>query len=195
MGVDSSVDVPIDINGDGVDDFLFDKWAFQQLALDPLTGGMMVVSTDDARVAPLHVGSLIGDSLTLQGAEWAGRSGISACAVFPDGLQCLGSFFGIDGYIGVQFPIEGEAHYGWIRLDHFEIAPGGTIIEWAFNDTPGESILAGQIPEPSTSVLIVAGLVFVFGRRWRINQGITRRSRATDGAAMFSEGQGNSPVC
>lgn len=169
-GVPSVIDVPIDIDEDGVSDFNFNKRSTFQLTLEPLTGGQMIVSTDGGRVMPLSAGDIIGESLSLETAVWAGRSSISACAAFPDGVQCLGDFFGVDGYIGIQFPIEGESHFGWIRFDHFAFSPGGSIIEWAYNDTPGESILAGQIPEPSISTLMMGGLMLVFGRRWRNSQ-------------------------
>jgi hypothetical protein len=54
----------------------------------------------------------------------------------------------LDAYIGIEFPIEGETHYGWIRLDHFLFAPGGRIIEWAYESTPGIPIYAGLKPVP-----------------------------------------------
>lgn len=94
--------------------------------------------------------------------------------------------YGEDAYLGFEFQAEDGKHYGWIRIHEFA-GVGGFFREYAYNDTPGESILAGQIPEPSTSILMMGGLVFAVGRRWRINQRITRRSRATDGAALFSE--------
>lgn len=188
FGVPSIIDVPIDIDQGGASDFNFNKRSTFQLTIEPLTGGQMIVTTDGGRVTPLRAGDLIADSLPLETTVWAGRSSISACAAFPDGVQCLGDFFGVDGYIGIQFPIEGETHFGWVRFDHFAFAPGGSIVEWAYNDTPSESILAAQIPEPSsTALLVVVGLVTVVGRRRRNNESRTRRNRATDGAALFPE--------
>ncbi len=154
MGVDSSTDVPIDLNSDGTNDFLFDKWAFQQLGLDPLTGGAVIVRTEDARVAPLNAGFRIGPTLALEKTHWAGRSAISACAAFPTGVHCVGTFFGLDAYIGVEFPIDGQTHYGWIRLEHFLFAPGGRIIEWAYESTPGVPIYAGLKPVPLKAPVI-----------------------------------------
>ncbi len=150
MGVNSSTDVPVDLNRDGTNDFFFDKWGNQQLSLDPLAGGRMLITKAGGRVTPLVYGSRIGLMTGVEGTEWAGRSGISACATFPEpsGYVCLGEFFGLDAYIGVEFAIDGQTHYGWIRLDHFLLAPGGRIIEWAYESTPGVPIYAGLKPVP-----------------------------------------------
>jgi len=69
---------------------------------------------------------------------------------------------GVDAYIGVRFLIDDETHYGWINLDIPDVYPentlnGGVIKDWAYNTVPGEMIFAGQVPEPSTWVLLIAG--------------------------------------
>ena len=184
FGVPSIINVPVDIDGDGLLDFSFNKRSNFQLSLEPLTGGQMVVSAAGGLVTPLEPGALIGSELTLAGAAWAGESSLSACASFPTGVHCLGEFFGVDGYIGIEFPIEGEAYFGWIRFDHFAISPGGWIVEWAYETEQGQSILAGQIPEPRALVLALIGWMLVMNRR-RGHQPTHRRSRATDGAALF----------
>lgn len=110
------------------------------------------MTTAGARVTPLSLGVGVGPHPEVDGTEWSGRFGssvgISACQTFPEpsGYVCLGEFFGLDAYIGIQFPIEGHIHYGWIRLNHFEISPGGRIIEWAYESTPGVLIYAGLKP-------------------------------------------------
>lgn len=60
-------------------------------------------------------------------------------------------------YLGVEFDIDGADHYGWIRLTVGGAGNGGVVHDWAYNTVPGETILAGQVPEPSTWALLVAG--------------------------------------
>jgi hypothetical protein len=146
FGAQSVVDVPLDVDGDGSIDFNFNQVSTSQLTLEPTTGGRMVVTIAGGRVTPLTSGVEIGPVLGVGGLEWAGRSSISACAAFPHRYVCLGEFFGLDAYIGIEFPIDGSTHYGWIRFDHFEISPGGWILEWAYETRPGVPIKAGAKP-------------------------------------------------
>lgn len=50
-----------------------------------------------------------------------------------------------DKYLGLQFEIDGELHYGWIRLDVTVGPVSLTIKDWAYNSTPNEMIIAGDI--------------------------------------------------
>jgi hypothetical protein len=78
----------------------------------------------------------------------------------------------------VEFEIDGNIHYGWIHYIGFGVAdqyglppsahiPGGWIEAWAYNTVPGEPIFAGQIPEPSTLVLMIFGAIGIWGLRRR----------------------------
>ena len=77
------------------------------------------------------------------------------------------------GFAGVQFLNSGNTLYGWIRLKWTDSADANpepntiTAIDWAYNDTPNGSILAGQVPEPSQALLALAGLGAVALRRRR----------------------------
>lgn len=72
----------------------------------------------------------------------------------------------IPGFIGLQFESNGNTHYGWVRLridDLDLIQLGGaniadaTVIDWAYEDTPGAAISAGAVPEPSALALLALG--------------------------------------
>ena len=55
-----------------------------------------------------------------------------------------GNFVDTSGYIGVQFLIPSSGfHFGWILYEH---TGGATsrIVSWAYEETPGASILAGD---------------------------------------------------
>ena len=55
-----------------------------------------------------------------------------------------GEFLGQEKYIGVRFYIGTEQHYGWIRLSMGEDVEPVTIIDWAYEETPGVPIQAGD---------------------------------------------------
>ena len=68
-----------------------------------------------------------------------------------------------DAYMGAQFYIGSEIHYGWVHLRVFR--NGGYIKEWAYDTVAGQGILAGAVPEPSAWVFLLLGLgAFAFSR-------------------------------
>ncbi len=72
------------------------------------------------------------------------------------------SFINTTGYAGIQLINGSDIYYGWIQVAVANYNNGnitGTLIDWAYNNTPGEAIQAGAIPEPSTFALIGAGLL------------------------------------
>jgi hypothetical protein len=54
------------------------------------------------------------------------------------------------GILGFEFTATDDiptTHYGWLRF-----IPGdtvGTLVDWAYESTPGQAIVAGAVPEPS----------------------------------------------
>lgn len=73
------------------------------------------------------------------------------------GSGTSGFFVGNRGYIGVEFLIENQIHYGWIDLDNYSWWQS-EIHGWAYESEPGKPIIAGAIPEPSTLLLACATL-------------------------------------
>ena len=86
-----------------------------------------------------------------------------------------GPAFDTQGFLGIrvfeqEFDWEEEdalPYYGWIRIEHSAADATLTVHDWAWNSTPGEPILAGQIPEPATYAILVAlgALGFAIVRR------------------------------
>ncbi len=68
-------------------------------------------------------------------------------AVFSSGTS-TGNFLGKQGYLGVTFISNGNSHYGWIQYKASEEAKIGTIIDWAYDDTPGKAIKTGATKDP-----------------------------------------------
>ena len=92
------------------------------------------------------------------------------------------------GFAGFQFD-DGEV--GWIRLKWQDVNSDGypdqlTAIDWAYNSTPGESILAGQtaVPEPGSLslALLAAGSAGVLALRKRRRIAKTTSSHSQDAA-------------
>jgi len=52
---------------------------------------------------------------------------------------------GEPGYLGIKFEIAGATHFGWIQYKAETDATVGTIIDWAYEDTPNKAIKAGSI--------------------------------------------------
>ncbi|MGF1448461.1 MAG: hypothetical protein ACFB20_03495 [Opitutales bacterium] len=81
-------------------------------------------------------------------------------------------------YFGVEFLIEVQTHYGWVQMDFDRDVPlrfgdGATLIDFAYESTPGKAITAGTIPEPATYGLV--GVCIAFGALMR--QSVRRHVR------------------
>jgi hypothetical protein len=110
------------------------------------------------------------------GAEWGGHLALGLLHVATRGSTHVGGYNGTSQY--ALFTFEDASfnnYYGWLQLDSAVSGSAGPLItlnEWAYDDTPGEFIAAGDtgVPEPSTMdltglaalILGAAGL-----RRWR----------------------------
>ena len=73
------------------------------------------------------------------------------------------------GYIGVEFSIASETHFGWIAIENSPEEPlvSGRLTGWAYETIPGKSIPAGAIPEPGTGILLIFGVTVMCGGRRR----------------------------
>lgn len=66
----------------------------------------------------------------------------------------------------VYNPDDGETRYGWMRTQlQNGGTPGGTIIEYAYETSPGVGIRTGDVPEPTSLGLLGLGGLALIGRR------------------------------
>ncbi len=95
------------------------------------------------------------------------KDSIERAACFDaGGLFCGGNFLGGIGYLGAEFDIAGDTHYGWLEISSLDGVPYIDVLSWAYESEPGVGILAGAIPEPSaTAMLLAAGLLILRRRR------------------------------
>ena len=62
-------------------------------------------------------------------------------------------------YWGLAYAVGGgNFNYGWVQLSYDASTTTATFIGAAINTTPNESILVGQVPEPSAVSLLAIGL-------------------------------------
>ena len=156
----------LDLNGDGGIDFRFRARSGEFMVI-PVGQNAVLGTPDPPPNLVGAVGALLpGYTISLNPVsprEWI-RSGVAPVAgaygpVFGYEWQRVTS----DAYMGAQFYIGSEIHYGWVHLRVF--SNGGYIKEWAYDIVAGQGILAGAVPEPSTWAFLLLGLGgFVFSR-------------------------------
>ncbi len=138
-----------DLDGDGVDDFSLNIFnaaggagavIFTGTASAVNSNGLVgAASGNYTYPSNLSSGTVIdGNSPIVNSAR--GDLNFYSCA-YPGSNFCNGV---TDGYIGLQFMVSGNTHYGWVRIDLSADAASMTIKDYAFNSTPNEAIEAGQ---------------------------------------------------
>lgn len=172
-GNPATQDYNIDLNGDGDFDLQHDSsgsssylrtWGGTRLLglRQPFQG----VSWYDSQPYPLTTGVSIGEDSPVFFPQYGMLSGWQSHPIGVPGAASLhvrynvgssGSFLGIRGYLGIEFLIDGQVHYGWMDLDNYNWNQT-EIHGWAYETDPGKPILAGSIPEPSAPLLACATL-------------------------------------
>jgi hypothetical protein len=75
---------------------------------------------------------------------------------------------GTPGYVGFAMnPGGGPDHFGWMQVILNNSPSGGTIVDYAYESTPGVAILAGAVPEPAAAASFAFGLACFLLRRRR----------------------------
>lgn len=173
----TQVNIPIcgatvDLNKDGKPDFSFACYASQyehsfyvKMMVAPLTGGKSVggargsggpyasALASGAKIGPsAHFSSSVGIE-QLQIERSGGGQSISTYSQYS-----LNGQWGNKGphYLGVKFLINGQTHYGWIRMsvtrrNHHAQSLNGTITEFAYETTANKAITAGATKDDSAS--------------------------------------------
>lgn len=80
-------------------------------------------------------GTLGASQTTYLGAPYGGTYG-----PYTDG-----NFLGSEGYIGIRFDISGATHYGWARVEVASDGKSLTIKDYAYDQTAGAAIPAGDV--------------------------------------------------
>jgi len=161
--IDRNTHVAVDLNNDGLPDFMFSNFQTQNAPLGFKTFLLEVKPTFKANRA-MYFHSSKGRGRTcaadLASDEQVGPAGPfqpgasqilleeSTGSAYSTALYC--AFAGPQtrkGYIGVKFNISGQTHYGWIRLSVSAFA-SATITGYAYETVPNKPILTGQESGP-----------------------------------------------
>jgi hypothetical protein len=152
----------IDMNTDGTDDFTISVFignkAFAgfsgsgtEIYLTPASSNdavagksTTVVTTTITYVSALNANDNISSALSwYSGGGSPGTFALAAKITSPYPTT-FGQFANTtDKYIGVKFTANSNTYYGWIRLDVGNYNTF-TVKDWAYENTPGQAILAGQ---------------------------------------------------
>lgn len=132
-----------DLNSDGVDDFTIASGNFgwgDSMGVAPLNGNA-VLSTVNARPFALEIDAVVE-------ADDANWNTATAQAMYLDlfnlGFLITGNWVEVtDRYLGLKYDIDGNTHFGWLRLD---VTDDGnwTIKDYAYSNIPNAQIAAGQ---------------------------------------------------
>ena len=166
----------VDLNSDGVDDFSFSHYFqpqgycgygcyIQHFGDSNATG----TGTNGAMFGPLANGQSISGSDTFDT-----NSPLGSVYYYSDGGVWPG---GTTAFLGLEFDIAGQNHYGWARLLVNDYDASITLFDFAYENVSGEGLLAGQttggsaVPIPGMAPLFTAALgafgVSSFRRRKR----------------------------
>jgi PEP-CTERM motif len=154
----------LDVNNDGIVDFRF---------FGTITGGTGPRGFYSTRLlrasayglngfkGPLNRGAVIGAADSF--AKSGGMATSQRLHLFS-GAGTLtyrqGPWADVLGYLGLEFQIDGQTHFGWAELDvNFE-SGDGSILGYAYDTVAEQSLEAGQTsstPEPGTLGLLALG--------------------------------------
>ena len=152
----------IDINNDGIADFQFsdepDFWS-NTLRVVPLTGGAVVLGPPissyaaalkrDVRIGPFaHFSSKGGANLEISRPERFTVGSYSHETVTYFTFRGNWGSNPQNRYLGVKFLIDGETHYGWVRMTVSTSMGGGmnaTIDSYAYETDPDTPICAREV--------------------------------------------------
>ena len=173
-----------DIDGNGVNEFEFVSGANFSNGIRVFgTSGIVLAPfrlENVQEVAPLPYGQMIGQPLdddpSILGVTGGPRTLLLSYGF--DGGQG-GAFYDQDAYFGFAIIKNGgqnrllDVYYGWFHIQ--DVAGLGPLLyEYAYQTEPATSIFAGQIPEPSTTVLIGGGTALLLQR----NRTQTKQNKA-----------------
>ncbi len=150
LGISS---IPISLTNNGINDFSFSLYSYdgysirRSLRMWPLEGGAVVTQPSSRHILssalPLVRGAKIGPSAQFSSVNFANIE------ESQNGGRQFSGLWGVTSknrFLGVKFLINGETHYGWIRLTVNTDKNGllaATITGYAYETVANKPILAG----------------------------------------------------
>lgn len=167
-----------DFDGNGVVDwqiatFLRETQTFRVQINSPETTGFLYDFLPGGEFAvdftPLEAGAVVGPGSESVSARFAvplffGTGVLAESFPAPSLADQDHNFIGETAYLGFRFEGEEGVHYGYALLTD-TTSRGTTILATAWETEPGKAIVAGAIPEPSSSLIAFLGLSFLCRRK------------------------------
>lgn len=163
LGYPGTLDINLDINGDGITDFILESGSSDINYATLIPQGNNTIVSMNSFVAAMTNGDTIGSSLAPI-YQWSGGSTTIGFLVLLLGSGVVedGNFVGKEsGYIGFDLVDNGANYYGWMHVVNpvsGDAGLYGVVTDWAYQSAPNTQILAGAVPEPSTWALLGLGI-------------------------------------
>lgn len=110
----------------------------------------------------LNAGEQISGSLS-----WNGSGGLASFRDNNGNTYKYGYFLGNKGYAGLRFDPGDGAHYGWAEISTPDDAASVTLYGYAYETEVDAPINAGQVPLPSSLLLLGSGAAGLLAYRRR----------------------------
>lgn len=154
----------LDINGDAQGDVLLKNYVFgggnyQGATVNFFPGKMVTGTSVNNYVTALNAG------FTVEASALGNFTGSMAYGAANPNAQ----FNSASGkFIGLQFPSGTNTYNAWVRVDVNNTAGSFNVADWAYENVPGVGIVTGVVPEPVSSLgLLAAGAAGVAALRRR----------------------------
>jgi hypothetical protein len=142
--------IKLDLNHDGIVDFVLRS--VSQVTVCGDRGGligstkMTPATGDGVVVSHLNFAAVLGSGIPIDAKQtfYSGRTVVTQFFICSSGTQHVA------GYLGLEFQINGQTHYGWAQVDiyaHYSFRGNGmrtTLIDFAYETIPGQAIKTGQ---------------------------------------------------
>jgi len=130
----------IDFDSDGFDDINViqsNNGNYELVKAQPAAGNGVIAAS--------NAGYFYASNVAYGSAISAGAGSFRSFGSFCAGVGYAGSqFCGLgEGYIGVEFDISGDTHYGWVRVDIAD-SSNFIVLDYAYESTAGDSLNAGE---------------------------------------------------
>lgn len=138
----------LDIDNNGTNDFRIHANASSSanIYLQPLTASNQALGSGSSSSFAYPFALSTNDVISSGAGSWFNNSFSYGYMSLNYGSCAYGNWCNVtDGFIGLRFNIAGSGiHYGWVRLDVGGSGNSWSVKDFAYHDTPGSSILAGQ---------------------------------------------------
>ncbi len=167
----------LDVNADGTVDFTLTASLNLFCGIAPTDQNKHLIHPSPppnigGAIAALDAGYLIGsNSSDNSPEEWFGVEGNYGTLILKLSTGQTGEFLKHRGFVGLEFEAADGTHYGWLDIEG--VPNGGSYIwvyGWAYESTPGLSIVAGAVPEPSSAIIFILGAIGAWTLRRKINR-------------------------